>query len=684
MLTKKNAKLLSDNHIVKTMGIKCCTYDCLGSLGRTTIYDLRASNSNRNEAEKSTLLIHYCRNHFQARNSGPRVLFQINDTPCCRTAFLRAYGFSERKFNRCRQAALNNTIEAPVHGNSGVVKATTKFAHANAWFATYCEFNGNLEPSGEIHLCIYNRWVDVYNMYIADCTDKDLQYTYGSFRQMIKLHYKHVKKPKKTNLPQCDTCSELAQRRIKCKNQIEREQLISEMRAHSLAHQAERNEYHKRIAQAVANPDTFLSIIIDNATHRLFPHRCKYPKMFVGETRLEIGTIGLMDHGNKIRKLLQTLPVYPHDCNLVLTVLHEHIQELAAMKALPPILYLQFDNCFKENKNNIIFAYMGLLVHHRIFRSVVLSYLIPGHTHTDIDQMHSTWEKWMVMHDCNTPLALSEQCDSIYTNKETRPIIKFQDRVLNFKAWLEGNAMEFSFHSKLRAFKFEQGLMSQQPECWYKRTQAFDTNWHGPDPKNTQEGYRVIFTFPKDEPQILAAKELEQDVCKSLSKFYSLLNDEEQGWYTNLIEKKGAIFATREYVYKIKVAHDEPSETEASDEHTPILRVQAPTQRNEANSGKIMPDKQDEIIFCKENELCIALVTTRVKDNIVRARLYEIEEQNVVDESENVFVLSKQVVHVNLNQVKLAGKILTQKNYIYKRIWPKFKAWQAELAVAQQ
>jgi hypothetical protein len=53
---------------------------------------------------------------------------------------------------------------------------------------------------------------------------------------------------------------------------------------------------------------------------------------------------------------------------------------------LPRKLYLQFDNCVRENKNRFVFGALALLVHWGIFDEVEVGFLLVGHTHDDIDQ----------------------------------------------------------------------------------------------------------------------------------------------------------------------------------------------------------------------------------------------------------------------------------------------------------
>lgn len=405
--------------------------------------------------------------------------------------------------------------------------------------------------------------------------------------------------------------------------------------------------------------------------------------MFQNEYRLEIGTIGLFDHGNNIRKLLLQLPLYGHDSNTVITVLHEHLQELTEKGPLPPTLFLQFDNCFKENKNNIVFGYLAWLIAIKAFRSITLSFLIPGHTHTDIDQIHSTWEKWLTVHDCNTPLQLIEQCNAIYVNHKTRPVMRMQSRIIDIKSWLQGQVNDFSHHAKLRAFKFELGVNGKFVECWYKQTHASDNLWHGPNPSNNNEGYRVFHHLPSTEPGILIPSTLDEKVCTSLPKLFTILNATEQQWYTDLIAKKGNIFENTPFIFKINFSRDailEPDNSASVGTTNPILRVEAPAQALISGGDELQVEKDHEIFFVsEENELCIALVTGKVVNNFARCRLYQLDEENVNDESENLYVLTKKTAKVNVNDIKLSGKLLTQRGYIYKRVWAKFKAWRDSL-----
>lgn len=63
---------------------------------------------------------------------------------------------------------------------------------------------------------------------------------------------------------------------------------------------------------------------------------------------------------------------FPHDPNLTMTVLLDVLVQWVSDNLLPPVLYLQFDNCVRENKNRLMFAVLALLIEEKIFEKVLL------------------------------------------------------------------------------------------------------------------------------------------------------------------------------------------------------------------------------------------------------------------------------------------------------------------------
>ena len=101
---------------------------------------------------------------------------------------------------------------------------------------------------------------------------------------------------------------------------------------------------------------------------------------------------------------------------MILTVLYlqifANLTNLASRNHRPPILWIQLDNPTGENKHKYLLAFASWLVHigkytnnkfcinNNIylgwFKEVMISFLPPGHTHVDIDQMFSIFAIWLL------------------------------------------------------------------------------------------------------------------------------------------------------------------------------------------------------------------------------------------------------------------------------------------------
>ena len=80
-----------------------------------------------------------------------------------------------------------------------------------------------------------------------------------------------------------------------------------------------------------------------------------------------------------------TYPNVHNDPNLVVIVIQKILMNWG--KPLPPVLYIQFYNTARENKNSTVFGYLSMLVEQAVFRKVKVNFLLVGHTHDHIDQM---------------------------------------------------------------------------------------------------------------------------------------------------------------------------------------------------------------------------------------------------------------------------------------------------------
>ena len=117
-----------------------------------------------------------------------------------------------------------------------------------------------------------------------------------------------------------------------------------------------------------------MSIIIDgmdqSATN--LPHLKKISKSTVNLWHLRTHLTGAIVHGHGSEGFLDFLQ-YPHDPNLTINILLKILvgwfRDLATT-SLPERLYIQLDNCGRENKNQFVLAFLALLVQQGVFVEV--------------------------------------------------------------------------------------------------------------------------------------------------------------------------------------------------------------------------------------------------------------------------------------------------------------------------
>ena len=114
------------------------------------------------------------------------------------------------------------------------------------------------------------------------------------------------------------------------------------------------------------------------------------------------------------------------------------ISDVKRKGLLPPILYIQMDNCARENKNQYVLGVLGYLLHLKIFEHVYISFLPVGHTHEDVDQMFSCFSRYLKTHDAITPRELAKVIKDSYTYKQTKlnPIVEWIHEVAALKEWI--------------------------------------------------------------------------------------------------------------------------------------------------------------------------------------------------------------------------------------------------------
>ena len=152
---------------------------------------------------------------------------------------------------------------------------------------------------------------------------------------------------------------------------------------HRATFMGERLAYYKRRVQAEQLPSQYLSLIADGMAQE----HCKLP-WCAGFTRLNTlphHIQGVILHG-RFMQMYRTYHNVPNGGNLAIHTLLLSLEEVYDKEKgkLPDTLYLQFDGG-PENIAQSVYAICELLVARGLTKHIVLSRLICGHTHEDID-----------------------------------------------------------------------------------------------------------------------------------------------------------------------------------------------------------------------------------------------------------------------------------------------------------
>lgn len=110
---------------------------------------------------------------------------------------------------------------------------------------------------------------------------------------------------------------------------------------------------------------------------------------------------------------------------------------------LPKSLYVQLDNTARENKNQLVIAYLNMLVEKDVFKKVKLGFLLVGHTHDQIDQMFSRFSARLNGKDAKTT---PEMCMVFQRKYSPTPEIFEVKQVADFRkyVWPDGDSGETS------------------------------------------------------------------------------------------------------------------------------------------------------------------------------------------------------------------------------------------------
>ena len=135
----------------------------------------------------------------------------------------------------------------------------------------------------------------------------------------------------------------------------------------------ERRVYYLHRYKARRYPSKYVANIADGMDQHTtnVPSVCRITRAMSALTTVGTHLVGSIIHNGQAQNGKEIYGSfdyyqYPHDSNLFMTVLLEVLVRWSEKFDLPPILYLQFENCVGEN----MFALLALLVEEKSFEKV--------------------------------------------------------------------------------------------------------------------------------------------------------------------------------------------------------------------------------------------------------------------------------------------------------------------------
>ena len=359
----------------------------------------------------------------------------------CKNCFCKSYDISQRKFRQIKQEAQRSTTI--LHGNSSVSNASTPNLNrstdtkrrqaAAAWLARYAMTYGEKMPhKQEVQLQI-DSVKTLHEMYKAQVEKEDVNgdvldkaISYQSFQHVWHQLDDVVVMPRYQKFARCEICDKL-DAKMRSKNSVRRDRAEAKKALHRALFMAERDLLDELIDQAKKHPDKILYLALDGMTQNttLLPNLLHWNKKLAACTRVPTSVYGGIAHGpaEPGACIFVNHGEYHKDSSFTCQAILRMLQTVREQRGgLAEKLVLNLDGTSRENKNHAVVTLCSLLVEHGVFDEVEVFFLIPGHTHNQVDQIWSCISKALKKRGALSGCALEGLIYSSYSyDKRIKP-----------------------------------------------------------------------------------------------------------------------------------------------------------------------------------------------------------------------------------------------------------------------
>ncbi|XP_063406405.1 uncharacterized protein LOC134690365 [Mytilus trossulus] len=512
------------------MSLGCCAMLCLSLVSENCLVMVYENMAAYSKTERNQWVLNWLWSHnkWNEGDGSFTFFYSISEWNVCLTAWLSVIGVPLSTYYAIRTRFFNCEKTIPSQGNKeGRTGVATQYAMV--WLRDFITKYAQMQPDKcELHLppCLTKQ--GIYENMKEELTQlQSPLISEKHFYKMWKKDLPHVKIPKNSRLSKCNICTRIKLHLADVKDKKSRLVLISMRNEHLKKQSLERQKYYKHIQKAKKHPDKYLSIIIDgmDQSKTEIPHYMYVSSMVSCLWKLRVHLAGAIVHGVGIYGFFDYMQ-YQHGSALTIHVLINILWMLK--EKLPATLYMQMDNCGRENKNRYLFAFLGLLVELKVFKKIKVSFLPVGHTHEDIDQVFSRFSHWLTDHSALTLPSLIKGFEKCTTPSPTGIIT---EDVFNVTEWIAPHISSISGHSKPHAFKFESDENGRA--MLFTKAYANDKNW---DHCEGTEKY-LLKSRPSGQPNIIEPNFEKVDLVKlenDIEKAFKYFKSEDIVWWRQL------------------------------------------------------------------------------------------------------------------------------------------------------
>ncbi|XP_006815072.2 uncharacterized protein LOC102804474 [Saccoglossus kowalevskii] len=466
---------------LRVLSKECCEEKCLDSLSKNDVISSeRCFKMLPSETSQSQFILDTIREHSFTKTVKDKVVVETNlilkGKRVCPKSWQIVHNVTEDRWKSCKDKFIQGIITI-THKNCGRTGSRDKTTAAIGWMRFLFERIGDYMPhNSEIHLpCCYSKTslhARMRNEFLARGISENGIICYDHFTRVWKMHLPEFKICKKSGFAKCTICTNLKELYEKATTNFEREKINGLLKLHMDQVEKERKRYHYHREKAEKEPEELLTIIIDGMDQNKtdLPHLMTEDKATSNLLKLRTHITGSIVHtgvtSGKIPFAHIDVNQIPHDSNLTMNILLDVLSEVKTH--LAKVLYLQLDNCFRENKNRFLLSLMELMVEINVFEEIFVSFLPVGHTHENVDQMFSKISTKLGHRNTYTIDDLEETVTASYT-----PPIKscglLKKPLYNIKDWLLPHITgKMQGHSKPHNFRFHKvgGRAYMQYRLW--------------------------------------------------------------------------------------------------------------------------------------------------------------------------------------------------------------------------